>query len=392
MRTRHAPRFFVVRDAARWARVLWAAAVVVFISCTPARREDPGGGDGDGGSQCAGAETRCLGRTFQVCQGRTFHDQASCSAGQICDDRLGCLACNPRAGRFCQGDEVHQCTPEGRVGPVVQTCKANQCQGGYCQCDANGVDLVYVVDETYRLLSFNPRDGKNEFKLIGQLSCPAGAAWGGGTATPFSMSVDRDGQAWVLYNSGEIFLVDINTAKCRPTTFAKAQLGFEVFGMGFSADAKGSSQEHLFISGGDHNTPGKGNLGQVDKTTLKIATVGPLPDTQYGAELSGTGDGELYAYYPGRSAKVARIDKTTGQSSTEWPLMSITQTVRAWAFAQWGGRFYIFVTTEGALGGTNSRVHLFDPKDGSDTIILEKLPYIIVGAGVSTCAPASPLG
>ena len=37
---------------------------------------------------------------------------------------------------------------------------------------------------------------------------------GGGQATPFSMSVDREGQAWVLYTSGEIFKVSIEDASC----------------------------------------------------------------------------------------------------------------------------------------------------------------------------------
>jgi hypothetical protein len=36
---------------------------------------------------------------------------------------------------------------------------------------------------------------------------------------------------------------------------------------------------------------------------------------------------------------------------------------------------------------TNSQVLLFTPDDGMVTTILSNLPYIIVGAGVSTCAP-----
>jgi hypothetical protein len=62
-------------------------------------------------------------------------------------------------------------------------------------------------------------------------------------------------------------------------------------------------------------------------------------------------------------------------------------TVSAWAFAQWGGKFYIFVTTTDLLT-SNSTVRVIDRQTGAyEGAVLENLPYIIVGAGVSTCAP-----
>lgn len=61
--------------------------------------------------------------------------------------------------------------------------------------------------------------------------------------------------------------------------------------------------------------------------------------------------------------------------------------VRAWAFAQWGGKFYIFVTTQNLIGTTNSTVRTIDRATGQSATILQNLPNIIVGAGVSTCAP-----
>ena len=58
------------------------------------------------------------------------------------------------------------------------------------------------------------------------------------------------------------------------------------------------------------------------------------------------------------------------------------------AFARWGGCFYMFVTVfDPELGRHNSQVLMFSPDDGTVTKILDNLPYIIVGAGVSTCAP-----
>lgn len=383
-------------------RSLLMMATLLLAACSPGRTggadDDPGGlSTPDGGAMsqvCPAQRTRCNGTRFQTCSGGVFRDTASCLMTQTCDDKLGCVDCQPSRGPFCQGDEIHQCGTDGKTGPIVQTCKTGMCKGGFCQCDAKGVDLIYVVDQDYNLLSFDPSGGKNVFTVLGKLNCPAGSPWPGQSspATPFSMSVDRDAQAWVLYTSGEIFKVDVNTRACAATSYSKGQAGFQLFGMGFSADVKGSSKEHLFISGGAANAPGKGNLGSVDPATLVATTVGPIQDNgQYGPELTGTADGDLYGYFPGSSGYdsfVGKFDKTTATLSKTWKLQPLNGDVVAWAFAQWGGRYYIFVTTQGILGGNNSMVHLFDPKDGSDTILLKNLPYVIVGAGVSTCAPS----
>ena len=41
---------------------------------------------------------------------------------------------------------------------------------------------------------------------------------------------------------------------------------------------------------------------------------------------------------------VAMMDKGTGMPAQKYPLSPLPGTVRAWAFAHWGGRYYIFVT------------------------------------------------
>ena len=56
--------------------------------------------------------------------------------------------------------------------------------------------------------------------------------------------------------------------------------------------------------------------------------------------------------------------------------------VGAYAFAQWGGVFYVFATVDG-----DALVHAIDGRTGADTVVLAHLPNRVVGAGVSTCAP-----
>jgi hypothetical protein len=53
----------------------------------------------------------------------------------------------------------------------------------------------------------------------------------------------------------------------------------------------------------------------------------------------------------------------------------------SFAFAFWGGAFYIFTGDSG-----NSTVTKYDPSDGSVSF-QGTSPGLIVGAGVSTCAP-----
>jgi hypothetical protein len=58
-----------------------------------------------------------------------------------------------------------------------------------------------------------------------------------------------------------------------------------------------------------------------------------------------------------------------------------------WAFAFWGGDFYTFTSPT----DVGSVVQRFRPGDGTITSVAEFQPGVIVGAGVSTCAPQQEL-
>jgi hypothetical protein len=124
-----------------------------------------------------------------------------------------------------------------------------------------------------------------------------------------------------------------------------------------------------------------------------VQNLGNLPNAgQSSPEFTGTGSAELYGFYPGSTtAFVQGINKTNGMALG--PQMNVTNgfggDVTAWAFAQWGGKFYMFVTTSDLLGlDENSQVHRIDKATGAyEGAIMQDLPYVIVGAGVSTCAP-----
>lgn len=328
--------------------------------------------------------------------GKTDDDDESsqCEDGLVYDAELGCVECRPDRNT-CVGDAVHECSSEGTVGAEVETCDMG-CSGGACVTDGCGsaAELVYVVDVENNFLSFDPEKlgSGDPFTLIGQLDCPAGPSMTGpGQATPFSMSVDRQGTAWVLYSSGEIFHVSTEDASCAATDYQPGQNGFELFGMGFVSDAPGSSAETLYLAGGEAGGAGSGagDLAILDTDTLAVTEVAALPDAENNPELTGTGDAELFAYFPGNADSfVAEVDKGSAAQGQSWDLEALDGGVRAWAFAHWGGKFYVFITTAQGLGGLYPRVIELDPAnpDAQPTVV-DPSPYVVVGAGVSTCAP-----
>ena len=355
-----------------------------------------GGSSGGTNVPCSGSETRCDGDQFQTCNGEVFETTETCAGSTVCDPTIGCASCTPAGGTFCSGDDVVTCDGDGNPGGVVETCNPGECSGGSCGsgfCGAAGVDLVYVVDQNNNFLSFDPEalgTAADPFNLIGALNCPAGQSLrlGEGAGTPFSMSVDRNGTAWVLYTSGEIFHVSIDNASCQPTSFQVGQSGFELFGMGFVTDAAGGDAETLFVTGGDAETSTPGDLASIDTGSMTLTPLGSLPNAEFGPELTGTGDAQLFGYYPGAGTTfIAEMDKASGATVQNHPLTANGSIPAAWAFAHYGGKFYVFISTQDIIGGITSRVVEFDPAGPSETTVIPNSPHTIVGAGVSTCAP-----
>jgi hypothetical protein len=369
------------------------------------------------GGSCTGSDITCSGSNVMQCQGGTLVNTQTCQSPQVCAPGLGCAACDPtEGGKACKGSDVYNCNADGTFGSMVQSCGSNTCSFGICSgggttdCDQGSASAIYVVSTTINLntgsstdqfLKFSPTDG-NTFTQIGHgnLSCPASAPFpsqdpGDGVSHPYSMSVDREGRAWVLYNSGEIMWVKLADATCTKSPWQSGSAGFQLFGMGFVSDAAGSSDERLFIAGGGSDAANNGgNIGYIDPMTYQATSVGPFARAENSPELTGTGMAELYGYYPGQhTTYVSRINQQTGadDTSAKWALPSLSAQVVAWAFAQYAGKFYIFVSTDDSGAGLNvkNQVYLLDPSTGSATVLLANTPYTVVGAGVSTCAPST---
>lgn len=242
-------------------------------------------------------------------------------------------------------------------------------------CDAELKGSVYILGWDKQFARFEPPT--STITVLGSLECPGEE----GAFSAFSMAVDRHGTAWVLYASGKLYTVDIETLVCTPTDFEPCQSGFCKFGMGFSLDAPGSEEETLYVSGWppEIGSPGLG-LGKLDTETLALTPIGNYDGVLANqvAEMTGTGDARLFGYFPNNPRRIAEIDKATAHI-LQYDTLNDNPPGGSWAFARWGGAFYTM---------NGPRLSKFDPVTKVITIVNSNVGFDMVGAGVSTCAPA----
>ena len=238
--------------------------------------------------------------------------------------------------------------------------------------------LVYVASDANDLYSFAP--DKLTFTKLGRLDCPS--------STVNSMAVDRSGTAWVNYDDGLVYKVAIATLKCEATAYAPGQGGFtKVLGMGFSTDAAGSASETLYVADNHNGGKGKG-VGRVELATMTMTPLGPYTAELAGsdAELTGTGDARLFGFFTTSPAHFAPIDKSNGQTPTATLLPTVDASSGGYAFSFWGGDFWFYTASD----TDTTKVTHYVTKDGTASVVLSDIGFVIVGAGVSTCAPTVP--
>jgi hypothetical protein len=243
---------------------------------------------------------------------------------------------------------------------------------------SDAAKLVYVIDSNTTFSKFDP--STKTFTDLGQLSCPGVSI----LDQPFSMGVDRDAVAWVLYApSAKLFRVDTTTLNCTAATFTGGT-NWPQFGMGFSSNTAGSTDDTLFIAGGpgdpmSSSTSALATLSTAGGSPMNVGTVQGWP------ELTGNGNAELWGWFPDASApRIEQINKTSGAPVKTYNLPMLAGTPMAWAFAFWGGDYWIFLerssetkTTVYQVKGDTGVITTMTPANGRE----------IVGAGVSTCAP-----
>lgn len=236
-------------------------------------------------------------------------------------------------------------------------------------CDHTS-DLVYAISrDDNHLYTFDPRTTR--FSDLGEIDC-------GVSYTPASMAVSRDGTAWIRYSDDAVYEVDLTTLDCHASGYGGRRGGFGSFGMGYATDSAGSWRDKLYVAN-------DATLAVLDPTTWTLSPVGAMASQ---SELTGNADGELWAMLPlEKVARLAQLDKSTGAELTTLPLPAFPDpsTIDTFAFATWNGNFYLFVRKSG-MGETTAVYEV--TRAGAMTRVVEDSGLIVVGAGVSTCAPA----
>jgi len=249
---------------------------------------------------------------------------------------------------------------------------------------SDSTKLVYLLDSNNSLWSFQPNQmdiTQSKLTMLGPLQCAT-------TLQPNAMAVDRTGIAWVEYvpsdetntTEDQIFKVDVTTLACTPTSYHTGPFGTR-YGMGFVADAPMSTAETLFVAKGDAPFA----LGKLDTTSLSITTIGTPSG---GPELTGTGDAHLWAFFPDpNTPRVSELDKQTAAEGKSYPIPQAMGTEDGYAFAFWGGDFWVFLKKD-----TDAATVLYHGRGSDGAVTTWPLDgRWIIGAGVSTCAPTIPI-
>jgi hypothetical protein len=272
-------------------------------------------------------------------------------------------------------------------------------------CVKAASDYIYLVSDQNDMYTFYPPT--LALNKLGPLNCP-------GEVTPptgnndgvNSMAVDRHAIAWVNFNDGKVFKVDVTKSSlpCTDSGFVPGQAGFTPqLGMGFATVSATNHNETLYVSDNDGiggaGVPGGGKgLGTLDVTSMTMTPVHGwgTPLTGANAELTGTGDGKLYGFFtPAMTAtdpsSLAEITKASAAVSSVQTLSTINNSNGGYAFSFWGGDFWFYTAYDPGTGGnvTTSITH-YVTATKTATVVKPNIGYVVVGAGVSTCAPVMP--
>jgi hypothetical protein len=327
----------------------------------------------------------------------------------LCVSFAAALGCSATGSQFTTGAGAGVGTTGGAGGTTNLGGFAGV-GGGVASGCTTAATLVYVLSlpdpndpaSQGAIWSFAP--DTMQFADVVNLSCALPND--GNTWSPNSMAVDRSVTAWVNYvgtstdplgnetdAAGLIYKVDIASKKCSAAPSVKLpDAQWYRLGMGFSSDSAGSTSETLYVTGtgsGTTNSPGLGKIAMPGNTLAKIgAFTGDSKLDGQGAELTGTGDARLFGFFTtSPDARVGQIDTSTGAILSDDDISGVPPP-NAWAFSFWGGAFYLYTSSDGVELSTVTR---FDPTTKQvDATYNLTAPMVIVGAGVSTCAPIVP--
>ena len=226
---------------------------------------------------------------------------------------------------------------------------------------ADGVaPQAYVWASDGTLFAFDP--GTLATRSLGVISCTS-------SANPYSLAVSRSGVAYVGYDDGSVYEVDIASLACASTPLAPGQLGLQGFyGIALGAE---TGADRLYVYG-------ESTLGVSDVSDFILFDVGQVEKAPtQGLDLKVDPYGRMFGLSSGGT--LLELDPSTGsivgQDSTGFDGSA------GWALLSYESRLYF-------IGGRSGGVSLYDIASKS-LLPTGQVNQGIVGAAAVPCIPAT---
>jgi hypothetical protein len=205
----------------------------------------------------------------------------------------------PNAAEHDAADDVHDAADDVRDAGNDVRDAADDVRDADLACPDGAAPTAYLLDQNGSLYTYSPQTLRADF--VATPKCTS--------ALPWTLSVSREGVAYLVYEDWRIYAFDLKTHACTPTPYRTGQLGISS-GQGIAV-SRASSTETLFVYGrpaGSVTTL----LARADLTSFVLSEVGqPIASTspETGFDMQADLSGHLFVYTP--DGVVAELDATT---------------------------------------------------------------------------------
>jgi hypothetical protein len=236
-------------------------------------------------------------------------------------------------------------------------------------CAGGSSPTAYLLAYDGTLFAFDP--GSLETRSLGVVSCVAST-----TIRPYAFTVAAPGTAYVLYDDGNIYAVDLTTLDCEPTRYQQNQLDLN-WHVGITVGA-GTAADRLYYYGQGASPL----LAVSDLTSFQLFELGPTGSglTALPADLKSDAYGRLFAL--GAGGVLQQLDPATGailgQDSTGFDCDQ-----NGWALLPYDGQLYFVSGPAGGVSRYDVTTKALFP--------LGQVNQAIVGAGTTPCLSADAL-
>ncbi|MEM9865261.1 MAG: hypothetical protein AAF938_26895, partial [Myxococcota bacterium] len=246
--------------------------------------------------------------------------------------------------RVCGVAMLLACSSSSRPSPDVGTDSAEDVAveaaldtGSACACAPGPhASFIYLVSDDGEIHRWDPLTNQYEF-VVGPI-CSG--------ATPFSMAVDGQGRAHLnLIDSLEVVVLDLlDPGACEPSNYVRTNADFGLFGMSFASNSAIDPCADLYVmtysgDGAFDEGPDLGKLGAINPVSGDLRDIANIDFD--GGELTGTGDGRLFAFAGDSPVKLIEYDRNTGARLNTIELTGVDKT-NASAVAFFAGDIYLF--------------------------------------------------